>query len=442
MAWPNICLAYLPTSSTLGFVNDPVNPCRHGAISGRRLAALYGDLATRQSSQPSTAAFVEAFVNATKSAFGVDGVELELIDSLMIRDETFESYSYRQMMDDLPVAYGAVNILVHRGSPDRITHIGMSLVQPPASGFPAETLDAEEAVNVVMNHEAWDYLDDFDSHTVAEHVVLEAKDMKVYRAWRFQGWDEDERYLFYVDAAGGEIVAVENQISAYTGKVKVTGDVELCCHAGRPDWPACCETSSPACCCNESDPAFPCVDQCCGNPGDQSLRSVNLYDVETTLTTNACPSSESDWQPQRLTDENGEYDYSQCSGSNCAGNKASVRLGNDKVQVYCKGLNQGNLVFTFLGGCQDAPNADPQLDFSFVNQGTTCLDYASTAFSHTQYALDWITDLQPNLPMLQEVMEVVLDPLQSVTVHSNLPRSIPKSNPATSFLGVFAQFCR
>ena len=31
---------------------------------------------------------------------------------------------------------------------------------------------------------------------------------------------------------------------------------------------------------------------------------------------------------------------------------------------------------------------------------------------------------------------------QAVTVHSNLPRSIPKSNPATSFLGVFAQFCR
>ena len=398
------------------FVNDPVIPCRRGAIASRRLAALYGDLATRESSHQSTDAFVDAFVAANKDAFGVDDVALDLIDIVPIRNGDFKSYSFRQLMEGLPVAHGVVNILVQLGSPDTIAHVGMSLVQPPIGGFPTETLDAEAAVSSVMNHEAWDYLDTFDPYTAAEHVVLETPDMKVYRTWQFNGWDEDESYRFYVDAASGDVVKVRSDIFAYSGKVKVKGKVEVCCHPGRADWPACCQTSSPACCCDEQAPDFPCVDPCCGDPGNPVFTELqSLPDVQVTLTSNACSTSESDWNPVRLTDENGEYDFANCTGSNCGGNRANVRLANERIRVWCGDpyqvggipLPPGDMPI-IVKACDNAVDFDPEVEFDLSTSGL-CADYVASAYQQATEALDWLDELQPSLQIIPLPLHVVLD---------------------------------
>lgn len=413
--------AYLPTSTTRAYLGN-ISSYKRAMISGDRLSGLYGPLGSDAQTTTTTDQFVAGFLAANKDALGVDDVALEFVRKRTLRNGKFALYHYRQEIEDLPVEHSWVRILVLLGSTEKISYVPMHLMQPPATALPTDILTDEDALEVVQESPLHEHLTAYDGLSSFSKVIYEATNMKLHRAWRFEGWDADEHYRFFVDTASGAIVGVESQLHAYTGKVKVQGDVELCCHPGRPDWPSCCPSGLADCCCLESDPNWPeCMYPCCGFEPDGLLNSKTtpLADVQVAQTTNACPAGESSWQPTRVTDVSGEYDFQGCSGAGCNGNHVCARLLGQWATVYC--INIGGSNTSVISQCIDA--VDPATQVSIepdaccstecctvtpltCAQEPDCAAYAATAFSVVERTHEWLLDIDSSLWDLQNPINV------------------------------------
>jgi hypothetical protein len=230
------------TSSTASLLQ--ANPGLRTAVDGRALIGIYGvPFATDSSAQTTTDQFVGAFVAAHSAAFGVPNLVAELGRVKDTASGKYRVYTYKQKIEGLPVYGSVIKIPVLKGATEKIGFVRLRLVQPPAAALPADSLDAQAAINVVAGMPEYAQLT-FDT---PQKIILETPDQGLHRCWAFMGSDADniEGYVFFVDTATGTLLKVESR--AYDASVSgnVIGYTTPCCSADDPNDPASCPVLTP-----------------------------------------------------------------------------------------------------------------------------------------------------------------------------------------------------
>lgn len=209
--------AYEPTQATTTLLDQ--NPGLLVLAQEDQLAALYGAiLASDSDSATTTDDFVNSFLAAHADALGVDDVSLIFEEKVTAGNSLI--YTYTQEIESLPVENSVVKIPVFLGATETICHIGIRLTPHPGSALPADLLTANDATNVVSQSPDYGHLTTFST---PEKVIFEDDDRILHRAWRLNGLDDDESYLFYVDTNSGNMVGIINQVYSGTVSGTVTG---------------------------------------------------------------------------------------------------------------------------------------------------------------------------------------------------------------------------
>ncbi len=225
------------SSDTQSFLNS--HPGVFPTYANNRLVALSGaTMATDSDTNTTTQEFVDYFlfdpVNGYKDALGVDNLVLDTTPIMNECATGAKVFIYTQKIDDLPVLGSRVTIPVLLGSTEKIFHIGITLVQPPAAlSFPDDVItDSAAAVNIVDNDPAYDHLTYFSS---AEEYIVKDSDGIFHRAWMFVGENDDESNWFFVDAISSEIIEEHDRALNADIEGKVTGWATPSPSADNPD---------------------------------------------------------------------------------------------------------------------------------------------------------------------------------------------------------------
>ena len=129
----------------------------------------------------------------------------------------------------------------------------------------------------------------------------------------------------------------------------------------------------------------------------------------TQVPLSSCPANESKWQPNRYTDEAGNYDFADCQGgANCSGDNVCSRLEGPWAVIY-EGPPTGQLPMDRCIDAASLPAFNGNVDISVCGPGTCigcapCMgcfplanvDYAATAYSVIVQTHDWLKNLQPS----------------------------------------------
>ncbi len=170
---------------------------------------------------PSDAA--RAFLGDFSSVLGFAADDAHLQSQNTLGSERFSVFRYRQFMDGLPVEDALINLLVLRGTPDRVVYAGGHVAKRPNGGFAGKTIDPALAVETTRRLPAYAQL---PSWSEPELVVFFQDRPAPVRCWKFLGMQPAlnlfEAYTFFVDATAGEMVHVRNEVY----NIDITGQVE------------------------------------------------------------------------------------------------------------------------------------------------------------------------------------------------------------------------
>lgn len=216
--------SYPPTTATRTFLD--AHPSAKVRIRGDRVTALYGG-ALDSAPGGGTDAFVQAFVDTHKDAFGVDGAVLTKKSDITISNGRRAVYTYTQTIPaatqaDLPAHGSVVTIVVQlgldEGTSDLISYVGIWLLPHPASELPLDTKTEQDAQDAVTA--AYPQIDTFDTMT---KVNCEQPGGTPHRAYRFSGSGGGDAFLFLVDTSTAEILQAQSQIRSFDLSGNVTG---------------------------------------------------------------------------------------------------------------------------------------------------------------------------------------------------------------------------
>ncbi len=195
---------------------------RHDSWKGAPIN-FYGVPMT-QAATPFLAA--EQWLAEFDGAFSAGDLELSLDRNDEVNYGKFNTVVYHQMMDGLPVEFGAVRLLVlnapTRENPAELAHrvvMASAKVAPrPTGGFAPDAFSAEQATQRAQQLPLSKDLDTWDAPTMC--VFFGEGDFSdrvtPVRCWKFVGHSStnaDKSYTFFIDAATNRVVHARNNIS-------------------------------------------------------------------------------------------------------------------------------------------------------------------------------------------------------------------------------------
>jgi|GEM_PF-4612569 len=192
-----------------------------------RVCALYG----RPMSRGASPLAAEAdFWSNHRAALGTANLDILPTASRVLSGGKFTVFQYQQYLGGLPVEYSAARLLVLNGDEAKVVYAAGNVADAPALGFLFDAVPADLAVLVVSSDARYKHLRNFST----PELVVYAGDptdgtfarVDPVRAWKFTAEFPSranyERYTFFVDAAGAELVHVRNEV----WNADVTGTVQ------------------------------------------------------------------------------------------------------------------------------------------------------------------------------------------------------------------------
>ncbi len=190
----------------------------------------------------------ESFLNQHGTDFGAGALELVLRRSDELDFGRKTVFVYDQMMDGVPVEFGAVHVTVLNGTENgapshRVASASAKLAQRPVAGLPADVLTSDDAIGSVRSMREYKSLKEWGEPSLV--VFFGEGDLDAWtdatRAWKFEGRDRNpafpRAFTFFVDAASGKLLVARNEVH----QLDITGTVRALAtpgstadHAGNP----------------------------------------------------------------------------------------------------------------------------------------------------------------------------------------------------------------
>lgn len=192
--------------------------------SGRHVRVFYGRTMTQA---PTAAEAAERFLRQHRAAFGVPDATFRQLFSNAVSQNRLTVFAIQQELDGIPVEYANGRIVVSNGAQtNSVFYAAAKVAARPEGGFKPDVLSAGQAMSAVRSQERYAGLTEWTHPEMVIYAGIDEMALpEPVRAWKFRGNNTTlaghEAYTFFVDAAGGALVHLRNEVI----HVNVSGNV-------------------------------------------------------------------------------------------------------------------------------------------------------------------------------------------------------------------------